>query len=187
MARWINVMQPLASLKASQVVRTKVFIPVSTFLVPQRARSVYIPHPCPQVVHMGGTSDLHASIQGLVNSIQAEIDALVQQKADLNRHKRNLWRRLRALQSGTNPSGYDRTRRSKRQRSTDGRAIARKSRYLYSELWRACRIAIMETGANPTAEQIYLQIVRRGSFNFDDLQENPISAISRTLDFTSGL
>jgi hypothetical protein len=135
---------------------------------------------------MSGTSNLHASIQELVNSIQAEIDALVQQKADLNRHKRNLWRRLQAFRGGTNPSRCDRTRRSKRQRSTDGRAIARKSRSLYTELWRACRIAIVETGANPTAEQIYWQIVRRGSFNFDDLQESPISAIARTLHFMSG-
>jgi hypothetical protein len=136
---------------------------------------------------MSGTWDLHASIHELVNSIQSEIDALVQQKADLDRNKRNLWRRLQADQRETNSSGGDRTHRgSKRQHSAAERANAHKSRSLNRELWRACRIAIMEVAENPTAKQIYSQIVRRGSFDFDGLKENPISAIARTLNVMSG-
>ena len=135
---------------------------------------------------MSGTLDLHASIQQIVSSIQAEIDALVQQKADIIRAKRNLGRRLQAIQIGTHPSNCYRLPTSKRQRNATGRANARKSRYAYAKLRRACRIAIMEIGENPTAEQIYLQIVRRGSFKFDNLQENPISAIARTLNVMFG-
>ena len=135
---------------------------------------------------MKGTRDLQVSIQGIVNSIQAEIDALVRQKAHLRRHKRNLWRRLQACESGTNPSRCSLTRGSKREGSATDRAIASESRHLYAELFRACRIAIMEIGENPTAEKIYMQIVRRSSFNFDDLQENPMSAITRTLSVMYG-
>ena len=136
---------------------------------------------------MSGTWDLHASIHEVVNSIQSEIDALVQQKADLARIRMNMWRRFLAFKTETNPSRGDRTRRgSKRQHSAAERASAHKSRSLNRELWRACRIAIMEVVENPTAKQIYSQIVRRGSFNFDGLKENPISAIARTLTVMSG-
>jgi hypothetical protein len=134
---------------------------------------------------MSSTWDLHPSIQEIVNSIQAEIDALVQQKADLKRQKRNLWRRLQAFQTEINPSKCGSTRTSKRQRSTDGRRLARKSRHLCAELRRACRIAVLEAGENPTAEQVYLHIVRRGSFNFRNFAENPMSAIARILNVIS--
>jgi hypothetical protein len=128
-----------------------------------------------------GTPELQMFIQEIVNAIQAEIDALVQEKADLHRRRRNLWRRLQACEIGPNLSRCSNIHRSKRERSAVGRAMASKSRHLYAGLHRACRIAIMETGENPSAEEIYIQIVRRGSFNFDDLQENSISAIARTL------
>jgi hypothetical protein len=49
-----------------------------------------------------------------------------------------------------------------------------------SRLHRACRIALLEAGGKATPEEIYLRILRRGSFSFR-YRESPVAAIARVL------
>ncbi|HZQ20908.1 MAG TPA: hypothetical protein VFA90_19620 [Terriglobales bacterium] len=121
------------------------------------------------------------SINDTIALLQAELDELLQQKATIKLRMRNLRRHLGMLKVD---SGSAHTRSRKRRRSVTAahRAENLKIRRLHSELSRACRIALMELGGTATAEELYAAIMRRGSFSFSLLKENPTAAIARALN-----
>lgn len=127
-----------------------------------------------------GSNGARGPLNDTVALLQAELDELLQQKARIKLRMRNLKRHLGIVETG---SGSARTRRRKRWRSVTAahRAETRKICQLHDELSRACRIAFMELGGTATAEELCAAIVRRGSFSFALLKENPSSATIRTL------
>jgi regulator of replication initiation timing len=119
-----------------------------------------------------------SSVQCVVRQLQLELDELLDRKARIKLRMRNLRVRLRSLERGASGALRKKHRRSQ---SLTRRAQADKLRELQEELYRACRIAFLELGGTATPEALHLAIVRRGSFSFAALQEEPIAAIIRTL------
>jgi hypothetical protein len=128
---------------------------------------------------------LHALVQRVLTLLRAELDELAGRKAELERRKRKLLRLRYSLLAGAlrSPAFGAGSLKSPRQRKRVERAKsnARKSRRQHKELTRACRIAFLDAGGSATPDQIYWLIVRRRSFSFIDLDEEPASAIARTL------
>jgi hypothetical protein len=122
---------------------------------------------------------LYVSVSAVIGSMQAELDALAQQKIELERRLRNLRRTLHALRAMQAPPQLSRSSRCLR------RALrlpgADKPQNPYEELRRACRIALLEAEGPVTPDQIHASIMRRGSFRFEILDEEPIGAILRMM------
>lgn len=120
------------------------------------------------------------SLNDTVALLQEELDELLQQKAAIRSRMRNLRRHLSILQTDSASAQHPRRKRW-RSVTTAHRAQTRKIRQLHDELARACRIAFMELGGAATDEELQAAIVRRGSFSFALVKENPSAAITRTL------
>jgi hypothetical protein len=123
---------------------------------------------------------VQGSLSDIVELLQTELDQLLEKKARIRQNMRNLRRRLGILQAN---SSKEQTTRpiSRRSRNRSRRTESRKIRHLHEELARSCRIAFLELGGTATVDELYGAIVRRGSFLFSLLDENPISAVIRTL------
>ena len=130
----------------------------------------------------------HPSVSAIICSMQVEIDALTQQKAELERGLRKLYGRLRALRAAKGDAPQEKPAPAQLRRS--GRRLRKalrlpatdKAQKLYEELRRACRIALLEAEGPTTPDQIHRSIIRRGSFAFEVLDEEPITAILRVLN-----
>lgn len=118
----------------------------------------------------------HDRVNDVVALLQAELDELLQEKEKIRLRMRNLRRRL----ASSNPRKAARGQ-SRKLRNIARHAEGRKVRHLHDELSRACRIAFLELRAAATPEDLYHAIVRRGSFSFALIKENPIALIKRTL------
>jgi hypothetical protein len=128
---------------------------------------------------------LYVSVSAVIGSMQAELDTLAQRKTELERRLRNLrktWHALRATQAEASSQLRRSRRRLRRAWKVPG---ADKSQNLYEELRRACRIALLEAEGPATPDQIHASIIRRGSFAFEVLDEEPIAAILRMLKLIS--
>src|SRR5690349_1519266 len=102
------------------------------------------------------SDQLHGSVQGIVSLLQAELDVLIKQKADLKRRRRSLSRILRSLvqepgESVRPGSGLLKSRRF-RKHVERASASARESHRKHNELRRACRIAFLEAGGVATPD-----------------------------------
>jgi regulator of replication initiation timing len=120
------------------------------------------------------------SVNEIVDLLQAKLDELLQQKAAIRLHMRNLRRRLGILRANSN-NGRATRPNARRTRNQAQRAESRKVCHLHEELARACRIAFLELGETATPDELYAAIQRRGSFSFSLLEEKPESAVLRIL------
>jgi len=130
---------------------------------------------------------LNSSVRGIIELMQGELDELVQQKAALARRARNLRRLLYTISTeGRDPavSGASalKSRGYRRYRHALKSATSRTVQCSYHELRRACRIALMEAGGTAAPDQIHSLVVRRDSFLFAALNEEPVDAIVRVLN-----
>jgi hypothetical protein len=124
---------------------------------------------------------LSASLQLVVNSIQAQMDELIQQKLDVVREIRNLRKRLRLLQEAGQASATSKRSHRGRRGRVSVTSKYHKVHRVSEQLWRACRIALMESSEPTDAKNIYLRIERRRSYVFS-CDEDPMRAIARTLN-----
>ena len=131
------------------------------------------------------TGQLQVSVQNIVTQMLVEMDELAKLRAELGRRRRRLLRlRYSLRQEGGRSVGFAAGGlKSPRLQNyvNRTRAKAQKSRRLHNELRRACRVAFLEAGGVATPDQIYSLIVRRSSFSFADIGEEPAAAITRTL------
>ncbi len=121
------------------------------------------------------------SVRGVVSIMQAELDSLFEQTLELRHRIRKLRRTLRKFLVTKNSSRGRQSRKLHHSRAAASRANGHKIRTLHELLERACRIALMEAGGEASIEQIQSLIVRRDSFSFDALDDEPLAAIARTL------
>lgn len=126
--------------------------------------------------------DPHESLNHLANLMQKELDHLLEQKAGLRRRMQKLRRMLLQLRGKPqNASAKNKSSSNSRRARAAAREKGRIRRELYEQLWRACRIAFMESGGVASPDHIYTLVKRRGSFSFEALEEEPMAAIDRTL------
>src|SRR5262249_33467788 len=130
--------------------------------------------------------NLEGTVQHIVSALQAELDELIERKANLKRRRRILLQTMRKRSANRRalPSG-DRNSSRFRRSLKRSRAGAREIHSLYDRLLRACRIAFLEGGGIATPDEIFAAILRRQSFQFHLLAESPRSAIARTLTLMS--
>lgn len=128
------------------------------------------------------------SLSRIVAAMQSEVDELVQKKVtlvvQLRRLKKTLYA-LRKTQDGV--GGRAKPRRGQRSqrafRCLEFARGVRCSQNPYGELTRACRIAFAEAGGIATPNEISLSILRRSSFAFDTLDQDPDEAVVCILNF----
>ena len=130
------------------------------------------------------TAELQPSLRKMTDVIRQEIDQLVNQKTILGRRSRNLRRQLTAARS-TQAFGPVVSAAKVRARAVSRRAATRSfndaTLHSYDKLRRACRIALMDSGGTANADQIHSLIVRRGSFDFSDLNTSSFDSIMQAL------
>jgi len=127
-------------------------------------------------------------VSGVVQRAYVELQQLFEQRRAIKRRMKSLRQALRGLQQGVGGAAQ----------SSDAVAVSAEPRDATttpdlrcnsrsehsprggSRLQRACRIALLEAGGTASAEEIYLRILRRGSFSFR-YRESPVIAIARVL------
>lgn len=125
-------------------------------------------------------------IPDIVEVMQSEVDQLVQHKNALVVQIRRLKKTLIVLREMqdevTGRANTRRRQRSQRLRYLQMGRRLRLSRNPYGELTRACRIAFTEAGGIATPNEIRLSILRRRSFVFASLNQDPVEAVVRILN-----
>ena len=126
------------------------------------------------------SDNLRRSIACIVGLLQGELEALLEQKSTIKLRLRALRRRLSSL-PGESPRGPKTRSKYRRSQKAAGRGQARELRQLHEQLRRACRIAFLELGGTATPDQLCSAIIRRGSFSFAAINEQPVTAIRHML------
>jgi len=130
--------------------------------------------------------NLETNLQYIAGALQAELDELIERKAEIKRRRRALGRTLRKRFANSQYRVSGRPESSGHLKKTKhSRPGARESHSLHNRLLRACRIALLEAGGLATPDQIFAAILRRGSFQFHMLSESPRAAIAQTLALMS--
>jgi hypothetical protein len=133
-----------------------------------------------------GVLPLRDPVSGVLQRAYLELQQLLEQRREIRRRMKSLRQALRGLQQGVGagsteiaeagpsqppqPTPHDPSRNSRFDHPPRGR----------SRLQRACRIALLEAGGTASPEEIYMRILRRGSFSFR-YRESPVAAIARVL------
>jgi regulator of replication initiation timing len=127
------------------------------------------------------SNDLSGSLNCFAGSLQTQLDELLQEKARIKLRMRNLRHRLGVLRASSKKKERAARAGSHLRSIAIRRAQARPTCDLHEELARACRIAFLELGQSATAEQLLAAILRRGSFSFNAIENNPLVSINHLL------
>jgi hypothetical protein len=132
------------------------------------------------------------SVTQLTKLLQSELSDLSQQDEALRKLARGLNLLLRTLPKDTQEGTpgirmmeslipLARTPEQSRPEINNFHLLSAKAGAANKRMRRACRIALMETDEAATVDEIYLRIVQRGSFHFDNVYQ-AAAAIRQTLN-----